>query len=344
MKNQKTIKIIIAVALSVAIIAGTVVTGLLTNWFGLGLGPMGGLIIAAKNTATSDNFTVEVDDGYNTSEIRYSKVGNKSAILKEDEYGINLRYDGRTYYIANDESYASRYDDELSTDVFDAVDNFKEGKDINWDSLIETFGLDNVIDGKHMGEFVDIMFKDKLRNGEWLEEYLGFSKKGDTYSFEFELDKAYKEIVDIAAEADIIKGSKLKLRNEAQYMEDVVLTAEVVVAGGKLAKVEIELEYKEYDSTNEITFEFSNYGESGIDGEEIEEIFDTVDEYQEKAAEEYAKAHTCEYCGDEKAYGVCYDCDYYGYGYCDSCRYYGMLYSREGSVYCSDCLYNNFEY
>ena len=338
MERKKLIKILVAASLSVAIVVGTVVTGFLTNWFGLSLGPMGKLLIAAKNTISADSFILEIDDGYDKTEYRYSRVGNKTAILYDDGWMEGLIYDDKEYYIYEDEGYMNAGSSELSEEyniVFDTLDDIEEGEEIDWDEIIEAFYLDDIVDDKHMDEFIDTLLKEKLRDKKWLEEYLGFEKDGNNFSFKFKAYETYKELIDIADAADILKEDKADLEETAEDIENITVEAEVIVEKSKLSEIEVVLADKKYDYEMTYSVEFSDYGKSEISKDEIEDFIDEV----EKIEEEYTIAHTCDNCGGGKYYGVCDRCDYVGYRYCYDCRSYSHVYNRNGSNYCRTCLY-----
>lgn len=342
MENKKRVIIIISIILSAAIVAGTVVTGFLTNWFGLDLGPMGKLLKAAQNTLSADSVKIEFDENGYEMEFSYFKLGDKTALYSDDDGYRALIYDGKNYSISGDGDYADIYENEEFDTIFDTIDNINEGEEIDWDEIIEAFYLDDIVDDKHMDEFVELLIKEKFRDKEWLEKYLGFEKDGDKFKFDFKVDKAYKELIDLADKADILKEDKEELEETVEYMEGVTAEAEITIEDKKLSEIEVVLEVKEYDDKYKYSVKFSDYNDCGLSKGEVEDFIDEVEE----AKEEYDRIHYCSDCGDWKSYGVCWDCDYYGSGYCSSCGYYSYydIYNREGTYYCSDCIRENFGY
>lgn len=335
--NKKLVKIIV-IALSAIIVVGTVIIGFCTHWFGLALGPMGKLIKATKNTLAAKSFVMELSIGGDEAEITYAKLGSKAAVMIDTEYSQTLIYNGQEYYITED-GYANFYDAEEYDPFFDAVDDINDGKEPDWDDIIEDLYAEDYIDDKHVDEFFDIMLNKKLTDKEWLEDYLGFDKDGNVFSFSFNLGDTYEEIIDIADDARVLKERKSEYMYDIDYMNEITVDAEIVVEKNKLAEIELTLSHERYNGTK-ISVSFSDYGEDVLDKDEVNDFIDEVEE----AKEEYDRIHYCAYCGDWKSYGVCTDCDYYGYGWCDDCGYRDTLYDRNGTYYCYDCLSENFDY
>ncbi len=335
--NKNLVKIIVIV-LSAIIVVGTVIIGFCTHWFGLALGPMGKLIKATKNTLSAKSFVMEITrSGDKKIEITYAKVGSRTAVMIDDGYGEYLIYDGKEYRLKNDGSRGYIYDMESSELLFDAIDDVNDGKEPDWDDIIEDLYAEDYIDDKHVDEFVDEMLNKKLTDKEWLEDYLGFDKDGNVFSFSFNLGEVYDEIIDTADDARVLKENRREY--DVAGWNNIDVDAEIDVEKNKLSKIQLTLSHKKYNSIK-FTVRFFEYGEDVLDKDDVNDFIDEVEE----AKEEYERIHRCSNCGDWKSYGVCMDCDYHGYGYCYRCRYYTSVYDRDGTYYCYDCLSENFEY
>lgn len=276
MQKKKLITIIIALVLTVAI-AGGVVAGLLTNWFGLALGPARKFLLAADKTVATKNVTITLDDEYSSTEFVYSKVGNKTAFSYDDGAKV-LYYNGMAYYIREDEDgiRASSYESEEMEIIFDAIDDYNKGKDIDWDELVEVLYLDEFIDADQVDDFIKLAFK-KLRDREWLEDIFNFEIDGNTLHLSMKADEAFLEFLEVGDDADLFECSVRELKEEAEWMEDITIDIDVEIEKGRIAVIDVSVDEGD-DNPYEFNIEFSDYGDSEIDKDDINDFIDEVEE------------------------------------------------------------------
>lgn len=374
---KKKALIICAIA-SLVVILGVVITGFLTDWFGL-LSPLHGLIKAFKNTFEAENLTmnISVEQGDNEADLglRYDIDIEKEELVvigTMDDNDNILLYKGDAYNYASDDSYAHIQEQAFDEDEF--FEKYKEAKeeqeDIDWEELFEDANLDDYVNGDEFEAFLTELYKEKLCDDEWLAEYLGFKEEDDVYTFKPDLADLSEEIADICDDSNAFtRDAKKAIRNALEadelldLLEDIDIQLSIKVDGGYISAIDFNLETPDEQEII-ITIEFANVGETIISEQEIKEF--------KNKTQNIIDDHTCNECGEVVFYGehgdckecgehgdidydgMCWDCYYYssdyaGYGYCNRCQDYGATYysyyDHKLCDYCKDYYnYNSISY
>lgn len=366
-KKAKSKKPLVAVLVTVLVVALVFGAGVLTNWFGLG-SPLNGLVKAAMNTAQAKSFTVEIsidDASYDeVSTLKYQGNLKKEEIsfVYEEDYCSECLYDGY-YYTVYDDGDAYKSEAELD-EFFESVNKFYDGKKVDWEEVITDADLEDYVKHEEVEGFLKDVYRKCLSDKKWLKEYLGFEKSGNTYTFEPDLEKLFEEVNSICQDADVFtRKAKNEIEDEIDEMiedvedEEIEMFVEIKLKAGKISTVDINV----YDDGDERTMnvEFSDINKTNVE----KDAQDIIDEY-----EDYAKDHSCDEC-DQVLYeynyhGDCDECGTHGdlwdedlcedcykneyYNYCDECGDYEETYYYDGDELCWDCYdevyYDDFDY
>jgi|GEM_PF-1043274 len=355
---SKRLFLILGGALSVAGIV--VLIGALTNWFGL-VSPLQGLFKAFAKTAEAESLTISVK----------AKMGDEKAkgsfryVMDPDEETLaflgGMEEDGRNQKIAlykgdlirittsdnmdfDSYNYANIQENALDEDdFFEKLEDLKEeAEDPDWEEYVENAGLEDYIDADEIEAFFEDFYKDKLCDSEWLEEYLGFEKDGNTYAFEPDPDDLAEEMLEVLIDSDVLsRDARDSLKDLRDDIEDVDLDNVKVriaftVKRGYISEIEFHLKVKGGETLS-IEIEITDPNNTEISSSELKKV--------KKAAEQIIEQNTCKECGHYglENHGDCSECGAHGYiGYdgkvCWDC-YNKPDYSYAGRGYCCDCGY-----
>lgn len=364
-------KLIIAIIVAIVILAAVAVTGYLTDWFGL-TPPIKKLFNSIDNTISANSMTLDVklESGrgeYTSDEsanIRYviNPKAEELTIMIDDHYMI---IDELFYYksTGGTSEYAAIDEYDIS-ELFKYYNAFVVNKtfdmDLIGDAIDDADGSD-YIDTDKLKPTLEMILEDYLFNEEWLEKTAKFSKDGDTYTFNPNLKKVFKDFRSICKDTDAIIDDELR-EELIEEIDDIIeeieedglkLKITITVDGGYIKECVIEVEYGSnlYDEPyyDKLTISFSNINETEITNEEIQSF---ADEVNRRIAE-----NTCATCGDTTWYsehgsckecgahytssyydGYCYDCYYKD---CDSCGSNHATYTYRGHNLCYDCYYDS---
>ncbi len=337
-KKKSFIKPLIIGGAALALVVAVVVTGFCTNWFGLGA-PLNGLVKALDNTLNAESFTVKetyiykYDDSEEKSvyeqRVVHDRDNEELSCIEEKDGGssINCIYNDKYYYISDSYASVSDFDYDEFIDAHELVSaRYGIGDDIDWGEVVASeLSSGDFVVNKDTEEVVEDMMKNYYTDKEWLEEYLGFEKDGNEYSFNVDYKKYYKELKRIFLDSglysskneEIIEGYFDRIIKNVDDNQEYEIT--FTVESGYISRVEIY----EKDDYNEAThiYEVSDVNETEISEKELKEIKNKVED------------NTCEECG----YYSNGDGDYHGD--CDSCGdHVESLTHKDGSLYCDDCI------
>jgi len=336
-KKRRNAAPVIIVISAVAVAVAVLITGILTSWFGLAdmnrgsgklgkgvpvNGPLKDLIKATFNSVNSDSWTLEAyivdDDDTEKAEMRFQYDPEKEefVILLETEVSTVL-LDGNKQYTYSDSgrAYYNRVDDEEATELFSEI---RSGEEIDWGEITDLFGeTSDTIRKSNLEDAVELFFKECLMNEEWLEETLGFERRRNEFVFEFKYSELAEAIIEIADDADLLKGKKVDALNSLDKMvsngSDVEISLSIKIADGYISTIYVELETK--NQGIEYEWAISDYNKTEISDEEKDDIKDTVDDLMEE--------YRCSVCG------------MYVYGM------NGIFLKVDGVYRCSECMYGN---
>ncbi len=281
---KKKLTIIIA---AIVVLAAIIVTGIFTSWFGLAGGPINGLLKAIKNTALSKSLTIKIDEDGAT--IRYALDDDKEGVsyIKEQDYlddDVTLLTDGYSYeYYVDYYGKKHGYKGALYP-IHEVLINLhkdyiiKKSLDkLDWDEYIDDLDIKEDLDleGKSIEKFISELTK-AFSNKKWLKEFTDYSKDGNVYKFELDID-FFEEILDMAEDCNIIDAD---IKEELIYdwdFDKLTVKVEITVKGGKVSEIEITQKYS-YGERWKFTIEFSDYNKTDIE-DDIEDIIDKVKEY-----------------------------------------------------------------
>lgn len=357
--------LITLIVIAVLLIAG-VVTGLLTDWFGLA-SPMKKIFNAIEKTAKAESMTVNISfketyryDGEthtdeNNAEFKYviNPDAEQLTVWGSSEDGSEiLLVDNVLYkkYTYGDSTRAYIYDDSIDIDEFFEMYN----EYINCDSIFDMEKIEDLIDELGLSEYVDTdelesllkeAMTDYIFNTEWLEDAAGLEKSGNTYTFEPNIKKILKDAIELCEDSDafddeiydeLIEGLN-DLIDEWEDVDVEELKLSITLSKKMIKEVEFIIEADDYSF--EITISVSDINKTEISDDEIDEFADEVNGI--------IAENMCSYCGEVDYYddhGNCLDCGEhytysYGNGYCYDC-YYSSSSSDYG--YCDFC--GDYEY
>ena len=360
--EKKGIKKPLIISLVAALVViGVVVTGFLTNWFGLGA-PLNGLFKAAENMTEIESAKIKISG--------VSSIGDKKDNVKMD-LKFNMDKDEETLsvisngynddkmclyddvvYMINSSGRASKIDADTG-ELFDAIKEAEE-EELDWDELVEQADLEDYVDADEIDEFLKTLYEDYFSDKGWLEEYLGFEKDGDDYIFEPDIKKLGKEIINICDDSDVFtkKGKeniKEGINEFIEQAQDAKIKAKltITVDSGYITAVVLDVtgENDGEKASVKFTVDITDINDTEISESEAKKIKNEV--------EQIIADHECTECGewvydDEKdAHGDCYDCgehfsylnEYSGHYYCDDCyddQSSSTMYGTN-SGYCWDC-------
>ena len=331
-KKSKKKGLIIGLIVAATVILGVVVTGLLTNWFGL-LSPLHRLIRATSNTLEAESMTISVV-GVDGEEFDYKYTIDEAGditLLIEDDNSRSLIHDDEGYFFRDYWSYAGNF--EINDNVTDIRDNLMSDE-VDWKDILKKFDAEEHVDPDAVVPFLKALYIEYLCDETWLEEKAGFKRDGDVYTFKPDIEELGDVILQLDDEHDLFSYNlKKDLKRLIKQWDEIgeVEKLEFTVDGKYLSKIVLEVS-DNYDSY-EVVVEFSD-----IDETVLSEVIDEVEEWIEN--------DHCAECGN-RMYGYvfsgyrCQAC-YYGYYYCERCGDYaeGSPYSSSHySELCFDCYY-----
>ncbi|MBQ4066148.1 MAG: hypothetical protein IJD22_00760 [Clostridia bacterium] len=373
-QNKNKLTAMIAAAVAVIAVVGIVVAGIFTGWFGLaGKGPAIEVEEAINNTLFAGNFTASLKVGSGSDKISVDArvvINEKDEeiyyIIEDDDRKIAL--DGKDIYVYS-EDYATSDDVDDLDEICDMYSQFKSGKDINWKSILKDMNIDDYVDYRQVEEFFDLLHSECLEDKEWVKKHLTLEKKKNEYTYELEIDDIIEELFAVAEEADVLDVDEDDVDDLIDELKGLDVEATVTLKNKYLSEVDIEISWDDFDF--DFYVEFTDVGETKITEEELEEIADDVEAWEDDhicpdcgsysydADEDYCPNCDdgygyCDYCDDYDylyeygSYDLCWDCYYdykYGsdddeYGYCDFCDDYDYMYTYSGKELCWDCYYD----
>lgn len=364
----KLIGIIVGGIVLLAAIA-FVIIGFVTNWFG---GPLGGLANACAKTWNAGNFTLNLSASIDMSKSYDSSMGiigdptmgslmsdlsgefkididreNRELIVLADipvrEYAATiLIHNCSMYMIARDQedqilsAQTQQLPQESFDELFDILNGDNETNDEALEKLLEQ--LDSKADVEELKAFFQSIGRECLGNQEWLEEFLGFEKKDNKYTFEIDVDDLTKDLAERAYEADIISKSQKKSMTSTK--SNATIEIDMTVEGGYLTELEMLMDTETMDIS--FIMEFSDINKTEITEDDINDTKDTVTEYVDTyyavcgKCEEQHKKLDMHQIGDDFYCGPCY----FSLEICRTCN---EIHSGEnmtylnGKHYCADC-------
>lgn len=309
------------------------------TWVGV-FSPVGRLARAAMRTVKAGSMTVDFSYKYTRGDDCSEDFGTAKVVIDHkaeevnyitqygeegDEYEeISATSNGREYgYTAKDgtvtHGWISEVDDE---EFFDWLEDMED--DVDWEDVIEDAELEDYLDADEMDDFVRKLDRKYFGNRRWLKKNMGYSKKGNTYTFRPDAETLLEALADIVDESDAFtrKGKREVEDGIDELLDDlddsdVKLDVEIsfTVKGRYLSNLHIEYEV-EADGEQlavEMDIDISDVNRTKISKSEVRSVKNTVNEYLEAEGIEYGG---CDACGD---FGKMYD--YYGSDLCSECYY-----------------------
>ena len=332
---------VLAVVLVIAIVVG----GFCTNWLGL-FSPLSGLMKAAERTLYADSITVACVEKYN-SESYYSESEYEMRIaLNEDERTVaayveeNYTYTDkeghgdpgdhqRTYVTALEGDrkyyYRTNEDGEVTNATISEQhykDSFKlREQGIDWEEIIEQFGLERYVDADEMDNFIKEVSKKYLDNTQWLEDTLGYSREGNTYTFSVDIEKLCESVIEAVEESYAFSGAftqetKQQIEQFLHEMKkekmDPEIEISVTVDGRYLSGILVEIrDLNGIGTKEEYEITFSDVNGTEVADKDIRRVKSKVNAYLDEEEIEY--------------------------GHCEGCWNFGELYEWKNEMYCYSC-------
>lgn len=391
-KPKKKRAWLLPVVLSAAVLAAVAVVGWLTNWFGL-VSPLHGLSKAVARTAAADSYTLRIVQEIENENYTNTQKRTVRQVIDEDEeevttyskmeyevhYGNEKDTYDRVYTVTNlitndteygyceyDDSEEYAYTNELEDYSKKILDQRKSIEDIDWEEFIEQLGWESVLDADEMEDFIEDLYKECLSDKRWLEKKMGFSRKGNTYTFKPDAAVLFEEIIDIVNESDAFqraaqKEIEEKLTDLLEDLEDNDADLDVelsfTVKGRYLSAIHmlVKGEIDGEEGRMEMDITLSDVGKTEISKDEIRRqknrVNDWIDEhYCDECDASLANAEVhgdCPYCGGhgDLNYSVdgedcCYDCYIESLDRCELCGAEDSYYSYGGyDKLCYSCYY-----
>lgn len=336
--KKKNFGAMIGVAVAAVVIVGIVVAGFLTNWFGLAGGPLGTLVTAFEKTITSNSMTAEASvtrksDGYKDKtkgdiRFQYDKKEEKFLIWVESDDAVTALDGKYIYYCSDSYAYTEKIDDDY---YFELYTDFRNSKEIDYDDIIDTLELDDYVKGRKIEGFLETFKKECLGNKEWLQDYLGFEKNGNTYSFCAEVDELLEELIDRMDEARVLDLDSDDVDELIEMYEGVELEATVVIKNNTVSQFTFEMSDDEYSI--EFDLELTDINKTKITQDELDELENDIEAFgEDEDDDDYEHDHDDDYDYDYTETEADDD-----YGYCDNCNAYEELYYWYGDYLCFDC-------
>ena len=332
---------ILAVVLVIAIVVG----GFCTNWLGL-FSPLNGLMKAAERTLRADSITVTYVEKYN-SESSYRESEYEMYIaLNEDERTVMAYVEDHYSYTdkgdtGEDDSYRRthvtaiegdreyRYTTNEDSEVTSAYisechykDFFKaRQEDLDWEEIIEQYGLERYVDADEMDNFVKEVYKKYLDNQQWLEDTLGYSREGNTYTFSIDIEKLCESMIEAVEESYAFsdwftQNTKQDIEQFLHEMNqekiDPEIEISITVGGRYLSNILVEIrDMNGIGTKEEYEITISDVNATVVEDKDIRRAKSKVNGYL-----------------DEK------DIEY---GHCEDCWDFGRLYKWGDALYCDNC-------
>ena len=349
--KKKPLKAIIIALIALLVVAGIVVAGFFTNWFGLG-SPINGLLKASRNMANVENAsfvaTISADsEGETISE----KVDGKIVIDKDKEDITYLMTHGKDKACMFDETIyqiTDGYGSMNSVDVdefFKAIEEAKEQEEVDWDEFVEEYELEEVIDDPDkIQPFIEDLYENCLTDSDWLEEYMGFEKSGDDYIFQPNINNLLDEVVSLCKDSDVFTKDAMEEFEEVvdeakEGLKEVDLKIKLTISvdSGYISSVKAEVTGKNVETKDAIkatvALDITKINETKISKSEL----NAIKEETEKLVDE----QTCDDCGYEFYAGE----DKALHGDCDECGdHFDYLNDYSGEYLCDDCYEDQFSF
>lgn len=337
-------------ALVAVVLCGALVTGFITNWFGL-FSPWSKVGRAALRVFKADSATIafrmeQHDDGDDGETID----GTLYVVLDEDAEEITGYMElnnggsqvvaidgdrGYEYTTSEDNVVTSAEINEVdSEEFFDMRDEFLDAlkeRDTDWEDVIDDLGWEDYLDEDEMDKFVRQLNRKYFGNTRWLKKNMGYSRKGNTISFDIDPEKFLEALLDIVDDSDAFTrqgkreiGDALEEALDAldEQEADVSIKISFTVKGLYLSNVHMELsgEVDGEEGHIEVDADISDVNKTEVTRDEIRDVRSIVDRWLEAEGIIYDE---CEECSDfgEVQY-------YQGEYLCDSC-YYERRYDYE---------------
>lgn len=275
----------IALGVTVALLVGAVVAGVLTNGFGW-VTPLLGLVKATKKTVESESMTVTVSlkrevvwgsEGY-TADGRFLRTDEGPTLLGTLE-GKPMALTGeKVYWLNGGQSYIA---DLPNTD--DSA--------VNWEGVLRLFGLENDVDTEKLKDFALDVYRQYLCDDVWLAEKLGFEQNETVYRFRPKAEEAVTSLFDMAVQHELFSRdlqTQIEEKLDAvswELVEQPCLT--FTVEDGWLRRMELTATVERNALT--LTVSFDDLGTTTIGDAELGAVATAV----EAAIEQ----DTCPTCG-----------------------------------------------
>ncbi len=313
--KRKLRRVIIAIATAAAVLIAGTAGGLLTGWYGLAGGPLGQLAAAVGKTLDNESvtttFKLETPIGNEQSKLE----GKLKLLIDSKEEEVTLLLDSKAsgsvlateidlllldeviYQISKvtmgGELISEAGSLEVDLDKFwEFYHDFKNKQSADWSEALEESEWKDAVEEDRIQLFLDTLREDCFGDREWLEKYLGFTKKGGSYRFDFEIKTLLNELVDVADACGLFKVHLDGITSTLIKQIDIQVEMGFEVKWGKLVAMDAEVNYKTDKEKQQIAVElaFSDIGKTVITEEEIDKVRDEVDEWTAK--------HTCSECGN----------------------------------------------
>lgn len=256
-KKSKLLPILLTSGIALVLVIAVVVTGVLTNWFGF-VSPLRGLGKAFTKTLGADSLSVNLnvelldeDVDIDVKCVADEKRENLAVKATVANYITFLMTDDTSYLLYKLGSYSSGEIDHMygfNDEFFDLRDDRGDFDLDDLDDIVEKSELNEIIKPQKAEAFVMDFYRNCLCSDKWLENYLGFDKSGNTYTFNVDMAKLVEDIYYRYKDSDYLT---LEAKSDMdRYMPEIIseckangarIRLTVTLDGGYLSKIDVAL-------------------------------------------------------------------------------------------------------
>lgn len=252
-KKSKLLPILLTSGIALVLVIAVVVTGVLTNWFGF-VSPLSGLGKAFTKTLGADSLSVGISSRYLEIDVKCVADEERENLTVKANVGSFT-----TYLLTDDTLYRLNQAGAWISGDSDRVYGFNEGffdlrddrGDLDLGDLGDAFedsGLDDIIKPEKTEKFAMDFYRNCLCSNKWLENYLGFDKNGNTYTFNVDVAKLVEELYHRYKDSDYLTYEAKS--DMDRYLPEIIseckandvrIRLTVALDGGYLSKIDVAL-------------------------------------------------------------------------------------------------------
>lgn len=332
--------------IAAAVLCVLVVVGLFTNWFGL-VSPLAKVGKSMMRTLKAESGTIVYSVKTTSEDYVSENVTEMRLVLDEEEktykaYIVTDRYTERNgdfssstsmYATDGDRGYSCtlRGDEvtwvniveEDTEEFFEQREKlFEKQEDVDWDDVLEELDLEDYLEADEMDDFIKDVAKKYLGNRRWLKKNMGYSRQGNTITFDVDPETFIEAVLDVVDESDVFtRKAKREIEDgleaalDALDDTDLDIVFSFTTKGRYLSNIHLEMsgDIDGEEGKVEMDLTISDINKTDVSKTDIRKVKNLVKERLDEEGIEYTYCAICGEYGEICEYAdgqICWDCYY----------------------------------